>query len=181
MTQEISNEQAKELFTHYSTYVYRVALLLTRSGALADDVVQETFLRIFKSYQTYDPAKPIEPWIYRITVNMARNLMRKQKWLSFVGFAPSVADGKTVESAIIQDIENSELWKEINKLPLKIREIVIMHYYIGLKINEIAESLQIPLGTCKSRIHTALSKLRKQIPNNPMFNSVKEERFYEIR
>jgi RNA polymerase sigma factor (sigma-70 family) len=169
MTQEISNEQGKELFTLYSTYVYSVALLLTRSRALADDVVQETFLRIFKSYQSFDPAKPIEPWIYRITVNVARNLMRKQKWLSFVGFAPSITDEKTVEGTIIQDIENGELLKEINKLPLKSREVIIMHYYVGLKLDGIAESLQIPLGTCKSRLHTALSALRKKLPNNSMF------------
>lgn len=169
MTQDISNEQAKELFTRHSTYVYRVGLFMTGSTALADDIVQETFIKIFKSYQTLDPFKPIEPWIYRITVNVTRNLMRKQKWLSFVGFSPIVTDEKTVERVFIEDKENEELLKEIKRLPLKSREVVIMHYYAGLKLNEIAVSLEIPLGTCKSRLHTGLAILRKQVPSNPMF------------
>jgi len=173
MHEEIARKRAEEVFNAYSTYVYRVALLLTRSSSLADDVTQETFLKVFKKIHTYDPMKPMQPWIYRITVNTTRNLLRKQQWLSFVGFAPDVQhDRVSVENAIIQNAENEELLKEVNRLPLKAREVVILHFYVGLKLREVAETLQIPLGTCKSRLNAALKKLRQQLPVSEMFSIV---------
>jgi len=173
MHQEIAQSRAEEVFNEYSAYVYRVALLLTRSASLADDVTQETFLKVFKNMHTYDPMKPMQPWIYRITVNTTRNLLRKQQWLSFVGFAPDVErDDVSVENSIIQSAENQELLKEVNRLPLKAREVIILHFYAGLKLREVAETLQIPLGTCKSRLNAALKKLRQQLPASEMFSII---------
>ncbi|REE77708.1 RNA polymerase sigma-70 factor (ECF subfamily) [Paenibacillus taihuensis] len=171
MNQELDKERAEELFNSYSAYIFRVALLLTGSAALADDVTQETFLKVFKHFHTYDQMKPIEPWIHRIAINTARNLLRKQRWLSFVGIHPDGAQEESLEVSVIQEAENKELWKEVGQLPLKSREVIIMHFYSGLKLREIADSLQIPLGTCKSRLHSALSSLRKQLPENEMFRS----------
>jgi RNA polymerase sigma factor (sigma-70 family) len=174
MYQEIDRIRAEEIFNHYSTYVFRIALLLTRSASLADDVTQETFLKVFKNIHTYDSMKPMKPWIYRITVNTTRNLLRKQKWLSFVGFSPDVQPEHTsVEDSIIQAVENEELLKEVNRLPMKGREVIVLRFYVGMKLAEIAEILQIPLGTCKSRLNAALKILRKQLPDNEMFLSVK--------
>ncbi|WP_409343359.1 RNA polymerase sigma factor [Paenibacillus sp. MBLB4367] len=171
MHQKIARKRAEEVFNDYSTYVYRVALLLTRSASLADDVTQETFLKVFKKIHTYDPMKPMQPWIYRITVNTTRNLLRKQRWLSFVGFTPDVqCESASVEGSIIQAAENEELLKEVNRLPLKGREVIVLHFYVGLKLTEIAETLQIPLGTCKSRLNAALKILRIQLPGNEMFS-----------
>lgn len=174
MQKEIDRMHAEEIYNNYSTYVFRIALLLTRSASLADDVTQETFLNVFRNFHTYDSTKAMQPWIYRITVNTTRNLLRKQKWLSFVGFSPDVQQENTsVEDSIIQAIENEELLKEINRLPLKAREIIILRFYVGLKLAEIAEILQIPLGTCKSRLNAALKSLRKQLPENDIFSSLK--------
>jgi RNA polymerase sigma-70 factor (ECF subfamily) len=171
MNQEITRKNAEEIFNEYGTYVYRVALLLTRSASLADDVTQETFLKVFQKMHTYDPMKPIQPWIYRITVNTTRNLLRKQKWLSFVGFTPDVQyESSSVEDSFMQAVENEELLKEVNRLPLKGREIIVLHYYVGLKLAEVAETLRIPLGTCKSRLNAALKILRKQLPANELFS-----------
>ncbi|GIO99548.1 DNA-directed RNA polymerase sigma-70 factor [Paenibacillus lautus] len=174
MHQEIDRKRAEEVFNQYSTYVFRIALLLTKSASLADDVTQETFLKVFKNIHNYDCTKPMQPWIYRITVNTTRNLLRKHKWLSFVGFTPDVQrEFTSVEDSIIQSVENEELLKEVNMLPLKGREVIVLHYYVGLKLAEIAETLQIPLGTCKSRLNAALKILRKQLPHNEMFSSLK--------
>lgn len=174
MHQEIDRIRAEEIFNQYSTYVFRIALLLTRSASIADDVTQETFLKVFKNIHTYDPEKPMQPWIYRITVNTTRNLLRKQKWLIFVGSTPDVQLENTfVEDSIIQALENEELLKEVNRLPLKCREVIVLRYYVGLKLAEIAETLQIPLGTCKSRLNASIKLLRKQLPDNEMFLSLK--------
>jgi RNA polymerase sigma-70 factor (ECF subfamily) len=62
--------------------------------------------------------------------------------------------------------EENELWKEIINLNLKSREVIILHFYSGMKLKEISDSLGIPLGTCKSRLNSALSTLRGRLPVN---------------
>jgi RNA polymerase sigma-70 factor (ECF subfamily) len=79
---------------------------------------------------------------------------------------PDHEDCVFVEEQILKDEFAGELWKEINNLPLKSREIIVMHYYSGLKLNEIATALGIPLGTCKSRLNAALSSLEKKLQKN---------------
>lgn len=127
------------------------------------DVTQETFLQVFKKYHTYDSSRPIEPWIYKITVNTARNTLRKQRWLSFTSQLPDSTDFDGIDNQILKNEEEMELWKAINQLSQKCREVVILHYYLDMKLHEVAYSLGIPLGTCKSRLHYALSTLKKQL------------------
>lgn len=167
MASEISKEEASRIFEQHSQYVYRVSLLLSKSESLADDITQETFLKIFKNYHKYDPTKPIEPWIYSITVNTFRNLYRKQKWLNFFGTTPEKGtEVNTVEQSILQEEQNQELRLGIEHLSSKNREVIVLYYFAELKINEIASVLDIPIGTCKSRLNRAVNELRRELSNN---------------
>lgn len=166
MSNEISKETAEMIFKEFSNYVYRVALFLTKSKELADDITQETFIQVFRKYHTFDSAKPIKPWLNKITVNITRNMLRKQKWLNFFGELPQKSSLDLVEKTILKSEEEFELWREINNLNLKSREIVILHFYSGMKLKEISDCIGIPLGTCKSRLNTALNILRRQLPKN---------------
>ena len=124
--------------------------------------MQETFIQVFRKYEQYDADKPFEPWIYRITVNTARNMHRKQKWLAFFGNVPEQEGIEFVETAFFNEQRNKELWEEINKLSHKCREVVVLHFFLGMKLNEVAAVLNIPLGTCKSRLNSALTALRRK-------------------
>jgi RNA polymerase sigma factor (sigma-70 family) len=121
----------------------------------------------------------MQPWIYKITLNITRNILRKQKWLKFIGFAPESAEGKNVESIVLQDEQNQELLKAIHRLSLKSKEVIVLHFYADLKLREIAAALDIPIGTCKSRLHTALNQLRKQFPDNTFLKLHKGGEVYE--
>jgi len=162
----ISKEDAELIFKEHSGYIYKVALFLTNSKELADDITQETFIQVFRKYHTYNSSKAIQPWIYKVTLNVTRNMLRKQKWLKFIGKLPEKSSLNLVENTVLKTEEENELWREINNLSFKSREILILHFYSGMKLKEISESLGIPLGTCKSRLNTALSTLRKKPPNN---------------
>lgn len=164
MANEITKEQAETIYKEYSAYVYQTALFLTKSATLADDVTQETFIQIFRKYYTFDLTRPIKPWIYKITLNITRNMLRKHKWLKFIGDIPETAALHNVEEHILKNEEGRELLCQINRLPLKSKEIIVLHYYAQLKLNEIVEVLNIPLGTCKSRLNTALTILRRNLP-----------------
>jgi RNA polymerase sigma factor (sigma-70 family) len=161
---EITKEQAEAIYEEYSAYVFKTALFLTKSRTLADDITQETFIQIFRKYYTFDLSKPLKPWIYKITLNITRNMLRKYKWLKFLGDIPETVDVHNVEEDILNNEKGQELLKHINKLPQKSKEIIVLHYYAELKLTEITEVLNIPLGTCKSRLNTALTILRKNLP-----------------
>lgn len=166
MSNEISKEKAEMIFMEQSNYIYRVALFLTKSKELADDITQETFIQVFRKYYSFNSSKPIEPWIYKVTLNITRNMLRKQKWLKFIGELPEKSSFNLVENTVLKTEEENELWREIIDLNFKCREVVILHFYSGMKLKEISESLGIPLGTCKSRLNTALNTLRRQLPKN---------------
>ena len=176
---EITQEQAEAIFREHSAHIYRVALFLTKSPALADDITQDTFIQVFRKYSSYNPSMPISPWIYKIAVNTTRNTLRKQKLFHFMKETPDNEDYILVEEQILKNEFAGELWKEINSLPLKSREIIVMHYYSGLKLNEIATALGIPLGTCKSRLNAALSALEKKLQKNSTVNLNKGGEAYE--
>lgn len=166
MKADISKEKAEVIFREYSAYVYRVALFLTKSKVLADDITQETFLQIFRQYHRFDCSKPMEPWIYKITLNITRNALRKHTWLSFVNEIPEASDSVSVEGAVLMSEEAKKLWEEINKLTLKSREVIVLHFYCDMKLKDIAEILSIPVGTCKSRLNLGLKALRLSMPED---------------
>lgn len=166
MNNVISKETAEIIFKEHSNYIFRIALFLTNSKELADDITQETLLQVFRKYQIYDSTKSMRPWVYKITLNTTRNMLRKHKWLKFVGKLPESSGLDLVEETVLKSEEEKELWKVINNLNFKSREIIILHFYLGMKLKEISDSLGIPLGTCKSRLNTAIITFRKQIPLN---------------
>lgn len=166
MQTNISKENAERLFSEYSDFVYRIALFLSKSKDQANDIVQETFIRLFQKYPTYDSSKPIGPWIYKITLNVTRNVLRKQKWLKFIGMLPENSLTTIADSSVFKNEEEKALWLGINTLSLKSREILILHFFSELKLTEISELTGLPLGTCKSRLNSALVALRIQFPKN---------------
>lgn len=166
MQGNISKEKAEMIFMEHSNYIYRIALFLTKSNDLADDITQETFIQAFLKFYTYDTGMPLKPWLYKIALNTTRNMLRKEKWLKFTDSLPEIESLDPVEKHVLKNEEKEELWREINHLSLKSREVFVLHFYSGLKLREISEILDIPLGTCKSRLNFAISTLRKQIPHN---------------
>lgn len=161
MTEDSNKEYFAEIFNKHSSTVYRTAYFITKSSILADDITQETFIQIIRKFHMYDSSKPLEPWIYKITVNITRNMIRKQKLLSLVGMPTNIVQEDLVEPTILRNESNAELWKEIIKLPRKSKEVVILHFYSEFTLSEVAGILSIPLGTCKSRLNYALNKLRE--------------------
>jgi RNA polymerase sigma factor (sigma-70 family) len=160
----IDEAKAELIFKEYRDYVFRTALLLTKSRSLADDITQETFIILLSKYDTYDPARPFKPWIYTITMNVAKTVMKKQKILKcFSFFSNDLAQDQinSVEGNFLKADEIQELWKIVNSLSWKSKEIIVLHFYSELTLKECSHVLGIPLGTVKSRLNTALKQLRR--------------------
>ena len=170
--ENISKAKAEEIFVEFSDYIFKVAFTLTHSQFLADDILQESFIRIFKNYHTFDESKPIKPWIYKIVLNTFREIKRKQKWLIFKEHLPESKEANylKVEDQLIKEEVEKELIVSISKLPDKYKEALVLYYFEDFTLKEISEILSIPIGTCKSRIHYAIKKLNKLCKNQLVLN-----------
>jgi RNA polymerase sigma factor (sigma-70 family) len=160
---------AESLFREHANYVFKIAFLLTKSQSMSDDITQETFIRIYENYHLYDQTKPINPWIYQVTLNVTRRIIRKTKWLSFVPVIPEKYSSNDIETSYFKDEEQKVIWKAINSLSTKYRELIILYFFQGFTLEQVGEILQIPYGTCKSRLHFIKKKLRKQLTSNEIF------------
>lgn len=166
----IVREDAEQLYRAHADYVRNVAYFLCQSRSLADDITQETFLRAFRSYHRYNPERPIRPWIHQIAVNVTKSALRRSKGGVMPvpsELRPEVEDFEDdsavdpLQHALLNERQH-DLWREMNHLSLKSREILILRYFAELKVAEIALYLGIPENTCKSRINSALASLRKR-------------------
>lgn len=151
-----------QLYEQYKGQVYRTAYLLTRSESSAEDVTQDTFIRVFAKLATFDEAKSFEAWLYRVTINVAKNYFRKNKLIQFIDFAAhSQVDNPSLQ--VLQKEQDRLLWKQIYSLPYKLQSVIILKYMNECSQEEIAEILNIPVGTVKSRISSGLKKLKVRL------------------
>ncbi len=152
-----------------------LAQFLTRflgSRASADDVFQDAFLQVHLSAESFDASRRFKPWLYTIAANKARDFHRRQKRRSAVSLSTpvGVADGRetslvdliadeqdAVESSLLESEQQSLVKDVVDSLPAHYREILLLSYFQRLSYNQIADSLQIPLGTVKSRLHAAVA------------------------
>lgn len=154
----------EELYEHTSAYVYRTVYFLYENKSEVDDITQEIYCQLFKSLKNYDATKPFKPWITAIIVKQVNNARRK-KWRFtrivhkfFSLNAPTTCDSSLEQ--ILQEDSHNQLLSEVNKLSPKLKEVILLKYVHELSQEEIANILEIPIGTVKSRINSALTKLR---------------------
>jgi len=156
-----------ELYERYKTKVYRTAIAITHDEGMAEDILQEVFLRVNRYADSFDPTQPFEPWLYRITVNLSYSWTNKAKrWVNFFQNAierlraPSRRDPERVT----ESREQSELLRRaINGLPESHRVVIILYYLDGLSVNQVAYAVGVPEGTVKSRLYYAREKLKEAI------------------
>ncbi|NLM74848.1 MAG: sigma-70 family RNA polymerase sigma factor [Clostridiaceae bacterium] len=161
MTPDDMSQKITELIEQYGDDVYRVAFAILKSKELAEDIFQETFLRVCRSYSAYRGESSEKTWIISIAVNLCRDYMRSS-WKRRVVVTdefPTYSSDNNTEDVIEKRSEREELMKAIMCLSDKFREVIVLYYYQDLSIKEIAKMLRIPQGTVKSRLYKARNLL----------------------
>ena len=130
---------------------------------LAEDLVQETFLRMIQKISLYDAERPFKPWLYTIATNIARNHYQRAD----TRYVDSAAENSEIidrqqqpETSVIQMETEHGMMMALSQLPDHQREVVLLFYYEELSQKEIALILNIPVGTVKSRLSLGLKHLR---------------------
>ena len=135
------------------------ARLILRDGELARDAVQDALVRAWRDLPGLREPDRFDAWLHRVTVHACLDLARRRRRRSIEVqltpiAMPSIADA-TAEIAERQQLDDA-----LGRLEPGSRAIVVMHYYLGMPMPDIAVVLRIPLGTTKSRLHRALREMR---------------------
>lgn len=144
-------------------YAYRLCM---GQQQLAEDLTQETFLRVLRGIGSYHYPHPFKPWIYTIATNVARNHFNKAdtRYTASTDENFDAADeSEQPEETILREDAAQTVLYALQRLPNHQREVLVLFYYQELSQQEIAATLNIPLGTVKSRLSIGLRRLRDTI------------------
>ncbi|WP_025692107.1 sigma-70 family RNA polymerase sigma factor [Paenibacillus zanthoxyli] len=159
-----SREAYSELYERTITEVYRTVRFLIGELSDTDDVVQEIYIQAYRSLGQYDTARPFRPWLMGVVMRQIRAFRRK-RWnhIRLIKKAQqSIIAAYDFSGEVVDKISYRPLIASVERLPFKLKQVVILHYLNEYSQEEIADALGIPLGTVKSRIHAALKKLRSK-------------------
>ncbi len=154
-----------QYINQYGRRLYGLCLTLCANPPDADDLYQDTWLKVVRSISKYDATREFEPWLTQICVNIYRNTLRRiTRSPIFNGFSSSeekIAVMESVPSALPGDY--SALHEAIDRLPEKIRMTIILFYFRDMDLKSTAHVLGIPVGTVKSRLNKSKKMLREAL------------------
>lgn len=154
------NKDALEsLYQLYKEPLYSFIYRYTRDEPFSVDVVQDTFVRLQLNKMQYDPERgTLKAYLFQIAYRiMITKLNRRKKWQSLLPFlTPQPADSFSQE-------DKMSVQEAVSKLPATHRAVILLSYYHDLPHAEISSILNLPIGTVKSRLHTAIQLLKKDL------------------
>jgi RNA polymerase sigma-70 factor, ECF subfamily len=150
-------DAAAALFRRHWQPAWRVAYGMTGRRALADDIAADAFERAFGALNRFDRRRPFAPWLHRIVANRALDLLRAERRLS----DEELPD--TPDSAPSHAAGDRSLLAAVANLSLERRIVVVLRYGVGMTPKQIAEALDLPVGTVNSRLARALEQLRESL------------------
>jgi RNA polymerase sigma-70 factor (ECF subfamily) len=154
----------EELLDRYETRVYRLTLRYANCVQDAEDITQEIFLGIYRNIGTFKGHSSLSTWVYRVAVNHCLEYRRRKRpetvpYEEDLGLAVSSWRDDPVQATTMTELTD-EIEKALTKLTPIHRDVILLHELHGLTYGECAEALGIPIGTVKSRLSNAFTRLR---------------------
>ena len=157
---------AKRLVAEVGDRLLTAAFQITQNLADAEDLVFRTFSQVIAKVSQYDGRSAFYTWIYRILLNFRRMDLRKKgaNALVFMDQLPETEDPKPDPAeALALDSSAAEVRAAVAKLPETLRETIVLHYFEGLNVSEVASVAEIPVGTVKYRLFEARKQLARYL------------------
>ena len=153
-----------ELYERYSQrLLYFMFKMLGQDEAKAQDFLQDVFLKIITAPEKFDPSKNFKTWIFTVAANLCKNTYRQSKPIQIELHESIVSDQYKSDDLLDQQFFHSALADRLNELLPVYKEAFILRYHEGLSLKEIGEVVGAPLGTVKSRLHSALRILSHEL------------------
>ncbi len=151
------------LIESHREVLFRYAYLIVRDATVAEDVVQEAILRIYRAINRFDEGREFRPWALSITRNLARN--NNRAWGRYKHMIVRFLNGRETQKVDIETLTHRQqqaslLHEAVSQLPSDFQDVIYARYFMNLSVEESSSALGIAEGTVKSRSHRALKHLR---------------------
>jgi RNA polymerase sigma-70 factor, ECF subfamily len=162
----------EEIVRRYRDPLFNFVVRLLGDAFFSEDIVQETFLRVYRNRHRYHQVAKFSTWIYTIASNLAKTELRRRKVRNFFSISSKGEDEKDydlvdtsldIERDVDGALKSEIILKEINALPYHFKEAVLLRDIQDLSYEEISQILNVPLGTVKSRVNRGRSRLQKRL------------------
>lgn len=166
ITEGLNKDQVlTDLMSEHGKDVWKYALFLTLNPNLADDIMQEVFIKVYEKMYSYRGQATVKTWLFTITRNVVKDHW-KSAWsrkIILIGSRRSREILPSAEQEVMSLLQENDIWRHVLQLPTKHREILLLQIHHELTISEIAVILHISEGTVKSRLHRARAKMNKDL------------------
>lgn len=153
------NEKAfKQLYDEYASYALRTAFAMTKNSADASDVVQETFIRIYRNIGTFNIEKPFRPWFYQILINECKRLINRRNTNATQVGSEEILDA--IQDSSANESNNGKVLDALDHLSEDERTLIILKYVDRFTEKELAETMKLNVNTLKSRLLRARKRLK---------------------
>jgi RNA polymerase sigma-70 factor (sigma-E family) len=160
---DVRSEQLLDgLYRAHAPGALRFALMLTGDRALAEDLVQEAFIRVGAKLHTLRDPAAFSSYLTRTIANLAKSHFRHR---TVAARHERSVDERTLVTELDDVTTNDELLRALHRLPVQQRAVLVLRYYNQLSHEEIADTLHCPVGTVKSQLSRGLARLRKEWPH----------------
>ncbi|MGE4286008.1 MAG: RNA polymerase sigma factor [Phycisphaerae bacterium] len=166
----------RELVSLYKDPLYNFLRKYVVTQDLVEDVFQDTFMQLYLSRDSFDLSRPLKPWLFTIAANKAKDQLRRLKRNNSISvgaiadnaessiedvFSAVSSDGTTPDDIVINEETKEHVREAIEEMPENLRVILLMAYFEGFSYKQMADILRIPIGTVKSRLHSAVARFAK--------------------
>lgn len=158
----------QSLVRAYETLAFRAAYLITRDESEAADAAQDAFVRAYRALGSFRAGEPFRPWLMRIVTNQALNRIesgkrRAQRDERYIQQMNEQQDSPSAQKNLETREQNEKLMRAVRRLKPDEQTLITLRYFLELPEAEVAQTMNIPQGTVKSRLHRTLAKLRQVI------------------
>lgn len=174
----LTKKNEKYLACLINRYEQRLLTYIKRLSSFnqdeAEDVLQETFIKIFYNLEDFDEKLKFSSWLYRIAHNETINAFRKKKTKIFINLTPEewglMANKIDLDQSVWQKIDQEKMHALINKLESKYQDVLILKFLEGYEYQDISDILQKPIGTVATLINRAKKKLKQELIKNNYYD-----------
>ena len=159
----ISEQEFSEKYYLYKNTIYSIAFSYVHNVVDADDIVQDVFMKYLQSNTSFQTLDNEKYWLIRVTINTSKSFIKKA-WKQKVSLNDEIID-KTPQ----EEKRDDSMFEKVYKLPHIYKEVIILHYYEELSINDISKALKLSISAVKKRLERARNILKEKETNNEWF------------